>query len=371
MTLSAMAQHDRPAAWAEIDEAAIRHNLRLIRKRAGGARVYVVCKGHGYGFDAVRVAGLAEQESMDALACGTVGDVVRIRDAGVTLPILLYATTLAQALPTISKLGVTVTAHDELSLHTCLLNRLPFSLKLDSGFARLGFTESNVALVERAAADFPGVRPMGVYTHLSDAGDEIAVRSQAANFGAMADRIAEAGWEGLERMVASSRILISHPDLILDAVNPGRAVYGMLEPPYDRLFDSRPALAAVRAHVIALKRVRAGTKLGYAVSPVERDTVVAIAPFGFANGYPRMPAGATALLRGCEVEIIGPRHTEHTVLDVSGIPDVEVGDVVTFLGKDGDSEITAADLVDRTGVPMIELVARLASGSPASTTEPG
>jgi len=363
-------QRDGPSAWSEIDETAIRHNLRLIRRQAGLARVYVVCKGHGYGFDAARVARLAEQESMDAIACGTFSDVVRIRDAGVTLPILLYATTLAEALPSISKLGVTVTAHDGHSLDVCLSNRLPFSLKLDSGFARLGFTESDVGLVERAAAEFPDVRPSGVYTHLSDAGDELAVRSQVARFGAMTDRISRAGWAGLERMVASSRILISHPDLVLDAVNPGRAVYGELEPPYDQLFDSKPALAAVRANVIAVKRVTAGTKLGYAVNPVKRDTVIAVVPFGFANGYPRMPAGGTALLRGRLVDIIGPRHTEHTILDVSHLPEVEVGDVVTFLGKDGGREITAAELVDRTGVPMIELVARLASGSPASTTKP-
>jgi len=354
-----------PGAWAEIDETAIRHNLRLIQRRAGPARVYVVCKGHAYGFDAVRVARLARQEGMGAIACGDAADAIRIRAAGIDLPILLYATTVAEALPAIARQGVTVTAHDEQSLHVCLQHRLPFSLKLDSGFARLGFTEADLPLLERAAAAHPDVRPSGAYTHLSDAQDTETVNGQVALFRALADRIERAGWSGLERMVASSRILVTRPDLVLDAVNPGRAVYGMLEPPYDRLFDSRPALAAVRARVIAVKRVRAGARLGYSATPVERDTVVAVAAFGFANGYPRMPAGGCALVRGQRARIVGPRHTEHTILDVTGVPQVAVGDTATFLGRDGGEEITAAELVESTGVPLIELVARLASGSSA------
>ncbi|MEO7246091.1 MAG: alanine racemase [Rubrivivax sp.] len=352
-------------AWAEIDETAIRHNLRLIRQRAGQARVYVVCKGHGYGFDALRVARLAQQEGMGALACGDAADAARIRAAGIALPILLYATTLAEALPAIAQDGVVVTAHDERSLQVCLQHRLAFSLKLDTGFGRLGFTEADLPLLENAAAAHPDLGPLGAYTHLSDAREIVTVASQAGRFRAMADSIERAGWSQLERMVASTRILLSHPDLVLDAVNPGRAVYGMLEPPYDTMIDCKPALAAGRARVIGVKSVLAGTLLGYSTSPVERDTVVAVAAFGFANGYPRMPGGGWALVRGQRVGIVGPRHTEHTILDVTEVPGVAVGDVVTFLGRDGEQEITAAELVESTGVPLIELVARLASGSPA------
>lgn len=354
-----------PAAWVEIDESAIRHNLRLIQQRAGAARVYVVCKGHGYGFDALRVARLAQLEGMGALACGDAADALRIRAAGIALPILLYATTLAEALPAIGQHGVTVTAHDAPSLQACLQHRLPFTLKLDSGFGRLGFTEADLPLLERTAAAYRDCGPSGAYTHLSDARETGTVARQVELFRTMADRIERAGWTGLERMVASSRILLSHPDLVLDAVNPGRAVYGMLEPPYDAMMACRPALAAVRARVIGVKRVLAGTRLGYSATPVERDTAVAVAAFGFANGYPRMPSGGCAIVRGQRAGIVGPRHTEHTILDVTAIAGVAVGDVATFLGREGGQEITAAQLVESTGVPLIELVARLAAGAPA------
>ena len=350
----------RRAAWVEIDGDAIRHNLRLIRQLAGKARVYAVCKGDAYGFDAVTIARLAADERIDALACGDPHDARLIRAAGVKLPILLYGSTPARDLPAIAALDAIVTAHDADTLAVCIARDLAFSVKLDSGFNRLGFRDEDLDVVLAAARAHPRARVHGVYTHLTDTDVPASVAAQVGRFHAMTARIGVAGWTGLERMVASSRVLLAAPELALDAVNPGRLVYGLLEEPWTRMVDARDALAAVKASIIALKHVAAGSAQGYGGGVVSKDTMLAVIPFGFADGYPRLPAGGMALVRGQRVPLLGQRHTEHSILDVTDVAGVALGDEVVLLGAQGGERIDIHELVAATGVPLIELVPRLA-----------
>lgn len=349
------------ASWVEIDGAAIRHNLRLVRELAGTARVYAVCKGDAYGFDAPTIAACAIAEHLDALACGDPADVRRLREAGVGLPILLYAGTLAEELPALATPGVIVTAHDAATLATCLDAGLTFSVKLDTGFNRFGFREEDLDVVVAAAHLHPQARVHGVYAHLTDTDAPASVATQAGRFERMAARLHAAGWTKLERMVASSRIMIAHPELTFDAVNPGRFLFGIFEPPWDARVAARSALAAVKASIISLKRVPPGSGSGYGAGTLTRDTLLGVIPFGFTDGYPRLPAGGAALVRGRRVPLLGPRHTEHCMLDVTDVPGVALGDEVVLLGAQGDDRIDIHELVDRTGVPLIELVPRLAA----------
>jgi alanine racemase len=348
------------AAWVEIDTGAIRHNLRLVRNLAGNARIYAVCKGDAYGFDAAAVAQLAADEHIDALACGDPEDVRLIREAKITLPILLYGSTEAKDLSAMRELDVIVTAHDAASLAVCIANNLAFSLKLDSGLNRLGFRDEDLDIVLVAARNHPGARVHGAYTHLTDTEVPASVIMQVARFDAMVARINAAGWTGLERMVASSRVLIAAPKLALDAVNPGRLVYGVLEEPWNRLIDARSALASVKATIISLKRVAANAVQAHRGAPIARDRLLAVIPFGFADGYPRLPAGGTALVHGQRVPLLGQRNTEHTIVDVTEVTRVALGDEVVLLGAQGDECIGMHELAESTGVPLIELVARLA-----------
>lgn len=97
-------------AWVEVDAGAIRHNLRLVRRLAGAAHVCVVCKADAYGFDVLLVARLAVECGMEAIACGDPADVLRLRAAGIALPILLYGVTSADALVALKPYEIIATA---------------------------------------------------------------------------------------------------------------------------------------------------------------------------------------------------------------------------------------------------------------------
>lgn len=359
-SVTAAARVPRRASWIEIDSAAIRHNLRLVRRLAGAARVYAVCKGGAYGIGAGLVARLAAEEGIDALACGDPDDARDIRAAGVDLPILLYGTTQAEDLAALAPLDVMVTVHDAATLAIALGHDLAFQVELDSGLHRLGFGEDNIDVLLAAARDHPRARICGVYTHLTDLGIVAAVTTQTMRFDAMASRLAAAGWR-CERMVASSRVLLRWPSLSLEAVNPGRLVYGLLEEPWDRAVDCRPALAAVKARVIALQDVAMGGATDPLDVPVPSRRRIAVIPLGFSDGYPRLPDGGAALVRGQRVPILGQRHSEHTLLDVTAVADVALGDEVVLLGAQGRERIGMHELAAATGVPSIELVPRLAA----------
>ena len=121
----------------------------------------------------------------------------------------------------------------------------------------------------------------------------------------------------------------------------------------------------LKSRIIQIKELPPGGRIGYDARVSSEGAVrAAVVPFGFSNGYPRVPAGGSVLVEGLRAPIMGMRGTEHTMLDVSRVPKARVGSEVVLLGRQGKEEITAEELTGLTGMPMIELVPRLARGSP-------
>jgi alanine racemase len=352
---------ERPA-WIEIDLEAIRHNTRATRRLVGPAvKIFAVCKGDGYGMGAGILAKTAIAVGADGAACSAPEDVRAIRAAGVTAPILLYASTSPADAAAVASLGVIATIHDFESLEA--FAKLPgpnaVYVKLDCGFGRLGFTAADWSAAFRRLASCDTVQVAGLYCHLGHTDLRAKMEPQLAQFHAAAAAAAAAGLRELDLMAASSRVIIGHNDLNMTAVNPGRMLCGILEPPWDDMADIRPVLIAFKSRIIQVKTLAAGATVAYGANALTQETRIAIAPVGFADGYPRLPAGGTALIRGARVPIIGPRATEHTAFDVSDLPDAAVGDEVVLLGRQGGQVITGNDLAAATGVPLIELVPRL------------
>lgn len=352
---------DRPS-WIEIDLEAIRHNTRVARRLIGPmVKLFVVCKGDGYGLGAGIFAKTAIEAGADAAACSSPEDVRAIRSAGVTVPILLYASTSAAEAAALASLGVIATIHDfeSLAAFARLPGRNEVYVKLDCGFGRLGFTAADWSEAFRRLAACANIRVGGLYGHLGYTDERVKMEHQAARFRAACAAAEAAGLRDFDRMLASSRVMIGYDDLNLTAVNPGRLICGILEPPWDTMADVWPVLSAFKSRIIQVKTLEAGATLPYGSDMIVRETRVAVAPIGFADGYPRLPTGGTALIGGRRVPIVGSRATEHTIFDVSELPDVAVDDEVVLLGRQGDQVISGNDIAAATGVPLIELLPRI------------
>jgi alanine racemase len=352
----------RPA-WSEIDLDALAHNVRTIRGMlAPGVRLYAVCKNDAYGCGARETASTMADAGADAFAVSDPEDAGRIRAAGIDAPILLYASTTPDAASQVADLGLIVTVHDFAGLEAFSKVGRPVDVhvEVDCGYGRLGFTpdEWNEAFQRLRAAK--NLRVVGLYTHLAAVEDPAAIAPQGKLFAQAAELARQAGFEDLELMMASSRVMVGYPTFNLSAVNPGRMVYGMLEAPWLGKVDIRPVIRAIKCRVLQVKTIPSDFPFDdkrHRESPGSLKT--AVIAFGFKDGLPRQPAGGTVLVRGRRARILGMRATEHTVIDVTDIPGVTAGDEVVVVGSQGEESIDASEAVAFYGMTMIELLPRM------------
>lgn len=352
-----------------VDLGALRHNIRLVRDRIGSSvRFYAVCKGDAYGCGVAQVARVCAQEKVDALAVGDASDAISIRAAGVTLPILAYGCSDPQLAAPMAQLELTVTIFDLPGLAAFGAVKAPVDawLELDCGFGRLGFTSDQFGTALAALREYSNLRIRGFYTHLGAVDEAAVVARQMTLFERMIGEARSAGYADAETMVASSRVIAAFPHLALSAVNPGRALYGLLEGRYAQLLPVQQVVRAVESRVIQVKEVAPEMRVGYGGADPRAGSVMrtAVVPLGFADGFPRHWNEGYALVRGRRARIVGLMSMEHTVLDVTDIADASVGDSVVFQGDQGDKCITPAELARMTGFEVIDILPRLARGLP-------
>jgi alanine racemase len=352
----------RPA-WSVIDLDGLAHNVRIIRGLLRPTdRLYAVCKNNAYGCGAQETARTMLAAGADAFAVSDPEDAARIRAAGVTVPILLYASTCPDMAEAVADLGLIATVHDFDGLDALSRLKRPVDVhvEVDCGYGRLGFTPAEWTMAFARLRDAVNLRVVGLYTHLAAVETATAVRKQGDLFQCAAAEATNAGLKNLELMVASSRVMLGYPELNLNAVNPGRMLYGMIEDPWQGRANLRPVIKAIKSRVLQVKTIPASFDVDDTCHRAAPGTLrTAVIAFGFKDGLPREPAGGTVLVRGQRARIIGMRATEHTVIEVTDIPGVCAGDEVVVVGAQGREVISGQEAALSYKMPMIELLPRM------------
>ena len=363
----------RPA-WSEINLEALAHNVRTIRSMlAPDVKFYAVCKNDAYGCGARETAKTMLQAGANAFAVSDPADALRIRDAGVHAPILLYAASTPDMARDIAELNLIVTIHDfdSLSAYAATGLRIQVHVELDCGYGRLGFTPDEWPRMFECLRKASTLSVVGIYTHLAQVEDPILVAQQATLFSRASALATHTGFSNIERMAASSRVLSGYPELNLNAVNPGRWLYGMVEAPW--LIDTpfKPVIVGIKSRVLQVKTIPAEFPVSDPVHLARPGKLkTAVIAFGFKDGLPRQPLGGTVLVRGQRARIIGLRSTEHTVIDVSDIAEVCAGDEVVIIGRQGTASIDALEAVATYNMTMIELLPRMTLSTVRHYTNP-
>lgn len=357
----------RPA-WAEVDLRAIAHNVReLIRVKDPRARMMAVVKANGYGHGAVPVARTALAAGAEWLGVAILNEALELRRAGLTAPILVLGFTPPEQADEVVMNGIsqtvyTVEAARTLSEAASRAGRpAMIHLKVDTGMGRIGVTPDDDGLaVARAMAALPGLTLEGIFTHFAtaDAADKTYARLQFARFIDFLARLEAAGLRFQIRHAANSAALMELPETHLDLVRAGIAIYGLYpSDEVERRFDLRPAMS-VKARVAHVKRVPAGTGIGYGRTFVtERPSVVATIPVGYADGYPRsLSSRGFVVIGGRRAPVIGRVCMDQFMIDVTDVPGVGPGDEVVLLGRQGDAAVSADDLARLEGTINYEVV---------------
>jgi alanine racemase len=362
------ATHDPGLTRALIDLDAIARNYRLLHDRVGAGRaVYAVVKANAYGHGATAVARRLEREGADRFAVAGTEEGVALRRAGVGGEVLLLSCAEPEELPRQHAYGLTPTISDLAQAEALLAasrriaGRLRVQLELDTGMGRAGIRPEELDPLIALWKNSGRTEIAGTFANLSSADDPAspATARQVAVMRECLARMRDAGVSPGLVHVANSAGILAHPDSWFDGVRPGLALYGIAPSDAVDAAGLTPAMT-VESRVIGVRRVPAGTPLGYGERFVtSRETTVAVLPIGYHDGFRRSFSGSiSVLLRGRKAPVVGSVSMDVTLVDATATG-AERGDRVVCLGRDGDDAITAWELARAAGTIPYEILCGL------------
>ena len=346
---------NRQRAWVEIDLQALAHNVREIKALLSPQTAFMaVVKADAYGHGAKIVAKTALEHGADWLAVATITEGIELRQAGINCGILILGAINSseeiieimkwQLQPTICNTQQALIFSDTLSQ---LKTTLPVHLKLDTGMSRLGTNWQKasefVTLVDR----LPYLEICSIYSHLATADDRdstiMLLQQQRFN-----NAIASLKTQGIVPPclhLANSAATLADPSLHYDLVRVGLALYGLYPAPHLQSQVNLKPVLQVKARVTQVKTIPPNTGVSYSHKYIsDRDLTVAVVGIGYADGVVRnLSNKLQAIIRGQLVPQIGAITMDQIMLDVTDIPNLQPGEIVTLLGHDGDKTITADD----------------------------
>lgn len=366
--------------WAEIDLDAMEHNFRQIHRHAGGP-VCAVIKADGYGHGALVVADVLHTAGAAAFAVSCLAEARQLREHGITEPILILGYTDPAFADELAALSITQTLFSAeygaaLSASATAANcTVACHLKVDTGMGRIGFAlrtdfEAAIQAMEACYA-LPGIRITGFFQHFAVADsarlDDIAYTGkQYALFVRAVERLRADGLDTGTVHCANSAAQLLHPEWRCDLVRAGIILYGLAPSSQvgSPLLRSIMSLKAVVTHI---KWLQPGQSVSYgrtftAGQPVRAATI----SVGYADGYPRLLSNRGVMtIRGQAAPVLGRVCMDQTIVDVTGIPDVQPGDEVLVFGPDAARGADTAETVaEKAGTISYEIVCGIARRVP-------
>jgi alanine racemase len=353
--MTTLAHSSTYPAWLELDRPQLVQNLKTIRSMSPGCRIGLAIKANGYGHGLIPVAQCAESAAIDMLCVAQFQEGMRVREAGIEMPILLMGAIEADQARDIAATNLDVTVSSlfkaELLQRACEAQgcKIRVHLEVDTGMRRTGMRPETVLQLVQQLDRFSHLLPVGIYTHFAtaDCPDHPATMQQWRAFSALLEHPGVRQLK-LIRHCANSAAFLDLPETHLDLVRIGLLAYG--HDPFGGYPHSgiRPCLQ-LKAKVSFCKTVRAGEGISYGHRyRASQDTRVVTVPVGYGDGYPRaLYPGGSVLIRGKRFPIAGTICMDQFMVDVGSEP-IRTGEEVILLGSQGDEQITAAELAHRS-----------------------
>ena len=365
-------------AWLEIDEDALAGNLWVIRELVGvDVEVNAVVKADAYGHGLIPAGRVFEGAGADRLCVASLDEAMTLRDAGLKLPILiLFAIPPAEvALAAASNFEIVAAEESSAILTLDAWARLrtgdaqlAIHVEVETGLSRAGLMPGRVAGLAARIAATPGAHLAGLWSHLATPESAEATAAQVGAFQGASDALANSGFPAPSRHLAATGGIFTGRAPSFDGVRPGLCLYGLL--PDDLPIGGaqreaagrlRPAMA-VKCRPLRIERVAAGTAVGYGGRWVAaRESLIATLPIGYGDGFVRAYSpGASALVRGTRVALVGTVAMDAVMADVSDVPDARLDDEFVLIGDQNGAQIVTGELARaRTTIPW-EVVTNMA-----------
>ena len=341
------------ATKAIVHLQAVAHNICQLRQHAPQAQLMAVVKADGYGHGAYETAQIALASGATFLGVATAEEGIALRRQGIKAPVVvigaLSPADCAACVPYDVSAAVfsaeQIDAMQKMSEKTSVPAHV--HIKVDSGFHRIGVSPEEMGGLLSVLAHCPRVHVEGLFAHFAtaDCADDSFVHTQMECFEKAERAVREAGYRPIVH-VCNSAATVRHPELARDMVRGGILIYGCrpsleMEPVY----DLKPALSW-QTEVVALHQIAPGESVGYGRTFVaERTTRVATLPVGYADGFARSLSNVgQVLVGGKRCPVIGRVCMDQTMVDVTDVPQVQIGDTAVLIGCQGNEQITADEM---------------------------
>ena len=336
-----------------IDLDAIRHNIQAVKEKSG-VPVMAIIKADAYGHGAVEVARHLDSECA-FFGVSSILEALELRQAGIEKPILILGYTPVEAYPEAIRLGIrpAIFRYEDAAALSAAAQEMgvtaKFHIAVDTGMSRIGFQVSQEdADICQKIAMLPCIEAEGLFSHFATADCADLTRSvrQEALFDKFDEMLRARGVQVKIRHLDNSAGVMNFR-CKYEMVRSGIVTYGMY--PSDevdhRLLDLKPALQWV-SQITHLKVLPAGREISYGGTYVTKaETRVATIPVGYADGYRRSLSGKFyVLIRGRKAPILGRICMDQMMVDVTDIPDAQLGDTVVLVGQSGKLSITVEEI---------------------------
>jgi alanine racemase len=363
-----IAVYHRPT-WAEIDLGALAANFHIVRDRVGpDVNVMAVVKANAYGHGAEDCARRLAREGADWFGVALPEEGIGLRASGITQPILCLAgfwegqaaVCIQQRLvPVVYRLDL-IEALDTAARDAEIIADV--HVKIDTGMGRLGVRFDEVAEFADALKRFEHIRVDGLMTHFAAADDptcEPLTEDQIKRFENVSQLFRAQGFAPRYLHCANSAGIFSHPESLGNMVRPGGILYGVWRDILPRSAEPNGLQPVMSLHtrIALLKWVPQGETIGYGCTfEASRKSLVATVPIGYDDGYLRgLSNRSHVIVRGTYAPVVGRISMDLTILDVTSVEGVALGDTVTLLGRSGDLEIPAEELARIAGTLSYEV----------------
>lgn len=348
---------------AEIDLDAFARNIAALRsKLPERTRFIAVLKADAYGHGAVPLARRCEREGVSMLAVALLEEARELRSAGVSFPILILGPLVPQQVEPAAKAGFILGIGGPTQLHDICSyaspnNPVRIHLKLDSGMGRMGLVETDLEPAAAMLRNNPNVKVEAIYTHFANASDsrDAFTQRQIERFERMLILLEPAGVRTPLHHIANSAATVRGVTGEADFVRVGVSLYGA--EPLDWEQSRLEPVMTWRTRISRLKTLEAGEAVGYGTTfHTSRRSRIATLPVGYADGYDRLLSNCgSVLVRGKRAPVVGRVSMDLVTVDVTDIQEAAVGDDVILMGRQGNVEISAEEIAQKTGTISYEV----------------
>lgn len=362
---------ERPTE-AIINLNALRHNYEVIRKASGASEIMAVIKANAYGHGDVEVAQALRRNGVRHFGVALVEEGMRLRKGEIMENIYILSGVSAGQEEEIIKFGFVPLISDIETAERFgraakkLRKSAEIHLKIDTGMGRLGLLPWEADAFFKRIKKMANLNVTGIASHfadLADGGREFA-EEQLKTFNKVIALGINNGFRFRWIHIANSAAVFLLPEARFNMVRPGIALYGY-SPSSDLKLDLKPVME-LKTRIIHIKRVPKGFSISYGRTFITRkESLIATIPIGYADGMNRLMSNkGEVLVRGKRVPVAGRVCMDLTMIDVTGVDKVKVGDEVVIIGRQGRESITALEIANKIGTISYEILTSVSSRVP-------